>query len=140
VVTVGREGDRRLVVAIVAVYVAGLAFLVLVPRGWELNRLTVRLYILFRNDVPIAPDWVLPEHYGVILNVLLFLPLGALLAVAWAASWWRVALVCLALSVTIEVVQARWLERDGGWPDVVANTVGALVGVVTISMARRDRR
>lgn len=136
----GREGDRRFVVAIAAVYVAGLALLVLVPRGWELNRLTVHLYVLFRNDVPLAPDWVLPEHYGVLLNVLLFLPLGALLAVAWATPWWRVALVCLTLSVTIEVVQARWLERDGGWPDVVANTAGGLLGVVAINLARRDRR
>ena len=136
----GREVDRRFSAALVVAYVAGLVVLVSRPWGWELNRLTVRLYVFFRNDVPLAPDWVRPEHYGVLLNVLLFVPLGLLLAAATGRSWWLVTLVCLLGSVAIELTQARWLERDGDWTDVVANTLGGLVGALAISLLRRVPR
>lgn len=131
--------DRRYVVALLAVYLTGVVVLVTRPWGWELNRLTVRLYVLFRYEWPIAPLWVLPEHYGVLLNVLLFVPFGVLLALATRRAWWWVTLVALAASSAIELVQWRWLERDGSWTDVAANTLGALVGAVVVSLARRGR-
>ena len=42
--------------AVGAAYVVVLAVLVTGPWGWELNRFTVWLYVLFRTDVPIAPS------------------------------------------------------------------------------------
>ena len=65
--------------ALGAAYVLLLVLVVTGPWGWTLNRLTVRLYTFFRYDVPLAPDWALPEHYGYLLNVVLFVPLGVLL-------------------------------------------------------------
>lgn len=132
--------NRRFVVALMAVYAALLAVLVTGPWGWELNRLTVRLYVIFRYDWPIAPDWMLPEHYGIALNVLLFVPVGLLLAAAtrWALLW--VTLAALVGSGLIELAQWRWLERDGSWGDVAANTVGALLGAVVVSRSTRVRR
>ncbi len=132
--------DRRYVVALLAVYAVGLVVLVTSPWGWGLNRLTVRLYVLFRYDWPIAPLWVLPEDYGVLLNVVLFVPLGVLLPLATGRAWWWVVLVALAASSAVELVQWRWLEREGSWGDVAANTLGALVGAVVVTLLRRPRR
>ncbi len=54
-------------------------------------------------------------------------------------SWWWVALVALAGSSVVELVQWRWLERDGSWGDVVANTVGALVGALAVTLRCASR-
>ncbi len=130
--------DRRVGYVLGAAYLVALVVLVTGPWGWELNRFTVRLYVLLRSDVPVAPGTALPEHYGFLLNVVLFVPLGALLAFATGRPWWWVALVACAASAVVELAQWRWLERQGSWGDVVANTVGALVGCALI-LVWRDR-
>ena len=123
----------------VAAYLLGLLVLVASPWGWELNRLTVALYVHLRSDWPIAPHWVLPEHYGVLLNVVLFVPLGALAVLATARPWWWVTAGSALASVAIELVQWRWLARDGSSGDVIANTLGALVGALVVTLRGRLR-
>ena len=129
----GWTRDRRIVAALGAAYVLALVLLVTGPWGWALNRLPVRLYTLFRDDWPVAPDWALPEHYGYLLNVVLFVPLGALLVVATRRPWWWVTGAGVLASAAVEVVQWLWLPRDGDWGDVAANGLGALVGAVVAS-------
>lgn len=129
--------DRRVLAGLAAAYVVALAVLVGGPWGWALNRLTVRLYVLFRYDVPIAPGWALPEHYGVLLNVVLFVPVGALLVVVLGRRWWWATLAAAALSGAIELVQLVFLAREASWGDVVANTAGALVGALVSDLLRR---
>ncbi len=129
--------DRRVLAALGVVYVVALAVLVAGPWGRPLNRLTVDLYVQFRYDWPIAPDWFLPEHYGILLNVLLFVPLGALLVLVARLPWW-VAMAAAALaSGLIETAQWLWLAREGGGNDVVANTLGAGLGAVVVSLRGR---
>lgn len=132
--------DRRLLAALVVAYVVALGVLLAGPWGWQLNRLTVRLYVFFRHDLPIAPDSVSPDDYGVLLNVLLFVPIGALLALAMRGAWWWATLVAALLSTAAELTQWQWLERQGQWQDVVANTVGALLGAWAVSRLGRARR
>lgn len=136
----GWSGGRRVLVALALVYLAGLAVLVAGPWGWALNRLTVACYVQLRYDWPIAPDWVLPEHYGVLLNVLLFVPLGALLVLLTARAGWiailTAVLVAAAGSTAIEVVQGVFLVREATWQDVAANTVGAAIGALAVSPLR----
>lgn len=127
-----------LVVASV-VYAAGLGVLVAGPWGRDLNDLTVRCYTFFRYDWPIAPLWVVPEHYGVLLNVLLFVPVGALLAALMGGRWWAAVLVAGLCSAAIEAVQSRWLERIGSVDDLVANTLGAALGALALTLRRRRR-
>lgn len=119
----------------------GLVLLVLVTGswGWELNRLTVACYVQFRYDWPIAPDWVGPEHYGVLLNVVLFVPLGALTVLATGLPWWVVAAGATLGSVAVELVQWRWLTRDGSSSDVIANALGAFVGALAVTLRGRIR-
>lgn len=115
---------------LLAAYLAGVVVLTVGPWGTALNRLVVRLYTFFRYDVPLAPEWALPEHYGVLLNVVLLVPLGTALVVLARWPWWRVTLAAAAASTTVEVVQAVWLARVGTWVDVAANTAGALLGAL----------
>lgn len=130
---------RGVLAAGVAIYLLGLLVLVMSPWGWELNRLTVALYVQLRYDWPIAPGWVSPEHYGVLLNVVLFVPLGALAVLVTGRPWWWVAAGAALGSLAIELVQWRWLERDGASEDVVANTLGAVIGALAVTLRGRTR-
>lgn len=134
--------DRRVLLALAVAYLVAAVVLVMAPWGWELNRLTVAIYSALRFDVPIAPAWMGPEHFGVLLNVLLFVPAGALLVALTPWRWWGAVAAAALASGAIELVQARWLERIGEWSDVVANTLGAAIGalVVTLLSRRRSRR
>ena len=120
-----------------AAYVAGVVVLVTRPWGWELNRLTVHLWAFFRFDLPVVPGRIGPEHYGVLLNLLLFVPFGVLGRLVARRTWWVVVAALVASSV-IELSQWRWLERDGSWADVVANTCGSLVGAVVVRLWSPD--
>ena len=80
-------------------------------------------------------------------NVVLFVPLGAAgaLLVRRHAAWVVIALG--ALSLAIEVLQARLPGRTPSYRDVVANSVGALAGALLVlllgalwSLLRRSRR
>ena len=130
---------RGVLTAVVAAYLVGLLVLVASPWGWELNRLTVALYVRLRNEWSIAPDWVSPEHFGVLLNVVLFVPLGALAVLVTGRPWWWVTAAAALASVAIELAQGRWLPRDGSSGDVIANTVGALVGALAVTLRGRTR-
>jgi len=133
------SGERRVLVALALGYVVALVVLVGGPWGWALNRFTVACYVWFRYDWPIAPDWVLPEHYGVLLNVVLFVPLGALFVLLTRRPWWLATALAAAGSLTIETVQWLWLDRQGTWADVVANTLGAAIGALVVSLVGRRR-
>lgn len=127
------RGAHPLVLVVAVVYAVALGLLVFGPWGWGLNRVTVRLYVLFRFDWPVAPPWVSPDDYGVILNVLLFVPLGACLAILTGRAWSATVLAALC-SGAIEAAQWLWLDREASWSDVGANTVGALLGALAISL------
>jgi len=131
--------DHRMLVVASVAYAVGLGVLVAGPWGQDLNDLTVRCYTFFRYDWPIAPLWVVPEHYGVLLNVLLFVPVGALLVALLGWPWWGAVLAAGLCSAAIEVVQSRWLERIGSVEDLVAHTVGAALGALALTLRRRRR-
>ena len=132
--------DHRMLVVTSVAYAVGLGVLVAGPWGEDLNDLTVRCYTFFRYDWPIGPLWVVPAHYGVLLNVLLFVPVGALLVALLRWPWVAAVLAAGLCSAAIEVVQAQWLlERIGSVDDVVANTFGAALGALAVTLRRRHR-
>ena len=66
-------------------------------------------------------------------NVAMFIPLGVLVWLAFARPrWWVVALFGFATTVTIELVQKTMPTRYSTVSDVVANTLGAIVGVLVV--------
>lgn len=67
-----------------------------------------------------------------VANIVLFLPFGALVRLLkptlW--NWWQVALLAAASSGTIEVIQLLIPGRVTALSDVIANTLGALAGLL----------
>ena len=96
--------------------------------------------------VDLGRDRLSEEDTEGLANVALFVPLGAAgaLLLRRHAAWVVIALG--ALSLAIEVLQAR-LGRTPSYRDVVANSVGALAGALLVlllaalwSLLRRSRR
>ncbi|WP_427133174.1 VanZ family protein [Pseudarthrobacter sp. S9] len=87
------------------------------------------------------PDWVDYGRVEVASNVLLFVPLGAL--VAWILGmryWWVGTAAGIVLSGLIELAQLLFLPaRFPSLADVAANSLGAMLGglLALLLMARR---
>lgn len=85
-----------------------------------------------------APGWVTPTSVEFVTNVLLFVPLsfiGSTFRPDW--RWGRWLLTGLAGTLLIEVVQMLFLPgRSAAVIDVVANTLGALVGFGLVLLLR----
>lgn len=77
-----------------------------------------------------APLWFDYTFVEVTANVVLFVPLGALIAaVMWPSLWWTSGVLGLALSLVIEFGQYVLLpHRFASAGDLAANTLGALCG------------
>ena len=102
-----------------------------------------------RGTLASVLDWLhargVPQavNYGVIefgANIVLFIPLGLLLG-HWLSSRWVALIAAVGTSVVIEAGQ--WLllpERVPSWTDVLANSCGALLGLLLWSLFSRHRR
>lgn len=74
-------------------------------------------------------------------NVCLFVPMGVLAALLLPARrWWLAALIGLPTSAAIEAVQFLALsQRDASLRDIMANTLGALIGATAVGLFRIRR-
>lgn len=90
---------------------------------------------LYRHGLPRLVDYTFVETAA---NVVMFLPLGALIAsVALPRLWWVSGVLGLALSLSVEFVQAEFLpQRLASASDLMANTSGALLGGAIVAVAR----
>ena len=72
------------------------------------------------------------QAFDLLGNVAFYVPLGILLAVSLRhCRWYAVLAAAPALSAALELAQHLWLPGRHGTPrDVVANTVGAALGVL----------
>ncbi|PPF63062.1 VanZ family protein [Clavibacter michiganensis] len=93
------------------------------------------------------PEWVTYSVVESASNVVMFVPLGALIALlAWPSLWWISGVLGFFASLTIELSQALLLpQRFASAGDVAANTAGALLGGAAICILRyvqlgRERR
>lgn len=112
-------------------------------RGYEssINKL---LAVLHRNGVP---EWFGYTKLEFSANIVMFIPIGFLVALAlpWKA-WWLTIPVLPALSGVIEFTQGALLsERVSSVMDIVANTIGGYVGLAAAMLLQslihaRDRR
>ncbi|WZH39013.1 MAG: VanZ family protein [Microbacterium enclense] len=83
--------------------------------------------------------WITFDVVEFTANVAMFLPLG-LLAIAWGGRWWHGVLMGALVSATIETVQLLFLPtRVADVRDVVANTLGAVIGVAIAGAVSRRR-
>jgi glycopeptide antibiotics resistance protein len=139
--TVAATGTRtrRLQIALFAVYLVLLAWLVL----WRLEIPYVGATARVVKLVPFvaAPGFGASQPGEVLANVLIFIPFGlylGLLAPRW--PWWCAAAVIAGVSVGFEVTQFVLAVGSSDITDVIANTAGGIVGLGLFALARRALR
>lgn len=72
-----------------------------------------------------------------IMNVVVFIPVGMLLGIAFKQmTWWKALLIGCNISVTIESLQFFLMRGYSEVDDVMHNTVGCLIGFGIISILR----
>jgi len=64
-----------------------------------------------------------------IMNVIVFIPVGLLLGIAFRSiTWWKVLLIVCSISIAIEALQFCFMKGFSEVDDVMHNTVGCLIG------------
>lgn len=120
--------------ALLAMYIGVITVFTLGPTPWR-TRPTLTDHDVLSPSTWLDPDtWVRVGSPEFIANILLFLPLGLLMRLAVPrVTWLAPAVFSAGLSVAIEVLQMA-TPRVSDPRDIVANTAGALLGVVLASV------
>jgi len=72
-----------------------------------------------------------------IMNVVVFIPVGILLCVAFKQmTWWKALLIGCSISITIEALQFWFMKGFSEVDDVMHNTVGCLIGRCMVKGSR----
>lgn len=117
---------RALALAVLGIGLLAGGVLVLMPNGWLVNRANVFLWIHVTAPFALQDD-ISPERFAELMNVLLFIPVFAALAVL--RPTWRWALAAVGLSGAIELYQLLLGSREAELGDVLTNSIGGAIGV-----------
>jgi len=145
-----RDGSWRVVVRVaLAVYLAVLVGLVFFPLPspeshlselyaqidpWPVGWVNLMPFDTILQSIRLGPDW--PQFWILLGNVAAFVPLGVFVGCFWPerASWRRAFAICLAATVSIELVQLGvslllgYPYRVADIDDVIVNVFGGLLG------------
>ncbi len=119
-------------------YLVALALIVWLP-GQDAEAVTG----IVATTARMLESWGIPFEIGYPVleftaNIALFVPFGVLVTLAWPAlPSWAVIVAGAATSVLIEIVQIALPTRFPTVSDVVANTLGAAIGVAVVWIGRR---
>lgn len=126
-------------------YLALVGWVTLSPQSTiEQGSLLWRLAALL-DRIPGA-DWFTFSRLEFLANVTMFVPVGLFFVLLLGRSrWWLSILLGVAMTVGIELAQQSIAGRVSDPRDVVANSLGAVIGtllalLLTASKARRIRR
>lgn len=134
---VGSRRRRALLVAASCVYAAAVWWMTLRPSIYDERTGGILRGVLHALAGWPGTAWVTFDLLEFAANVIMFLPLGVLF-VAWRRPWWQGVLAGVGISSSIETVQLLFLPtRVADVRDVVANTLGAAIGVVVASLISR---
>lgn len=93
------------------------------------------------HSITAAVPWLTYSVIEFSANVVLFVPLGAILSLALPSRRKWVVPIALAVTILIEVGQALLLtQRTPSVRDVIANTLGAAIGLLAVVVIERIRR
>ena len=132
---------RRAVPAIlIPVYLAAVAWITLTPApGDPAGNPLLREVLRTLSAVP-GLGWVDYDVAEFSANVLLFVPMGALFVLLLGAwRWWLAVAIGVAATLIIEFVQLFLPARVSDPRDLLANTLGTVLGVALVALARRRR-
>jgi len=72
-----------------------------------------------------------------IMNVIVFIPIGLLLGIAFKqTTWWKALLIGCSISITIEALQFWFMRGFSELDDVMHNMVGCLIGWCMVKGSR----
>ena len=67
------------------------------------------------------------------MNVVVFVPVGLLLGIAFKQmTWWKALLIGCSISITIEALQFWFMKGFSEEDDVMHNTVGCILGYMMV--------
>lgn len=129
---------RRVPLILWVAYLLAGAFVVLQPEPEVAVRAVVKVQGVLQ-DVGLSDRWTTFRRVEVLLNVALFAPITFLGRLALPRSTWSQWVAWSFIgSFAVEAAQELFLvSRTAEYSDVVANTLGALVGVVAASLVLR---
>ena len=123
---------RRILAIALVVYLAFVGFVTLNPAPPDPAR----------NELLLAVLRVIPISYEAVeftANVGMFVPIGVLVATL-SRHWWIGFVVGIALTCGIEFTQLFMPARFPSVSDLVANSLGALIGAVAVALFRSRLR
>jgi glycopeptide antibiotics resistance protein len=134
--------ERTLLVVLFVVYLVLLVWIIL----WKLEIPWVGKAALLPRPIKLVPylpsgDAGASTPGEVAANIALFVPFGiylGLLAPSW--RWWQLTAVFVGASVLLETVQHLLSTGSFDTSDVIDNTVGGVVGLGLLALARRRLR
>lgn len=129
--------SRTLASVSLIAYTAFLALVLLSPTSGEQSAAAWHLATL-AQDLGVSPLRATQERAELVANVLLLMPLSTLGSLVWPRSTWRDwAAWSFVFAGSVELVQGLLLPgRTASMADVVANTLGGLLGALTVTVLR----
>jgi glycopeptide antibiotics resistance protein len=114
-------------------YLAIVFLIVFSPSGGETQGTGLVAWVVARIDELHTAHESAYVVLEILANVAMFVPFGVLVWLAFTRPrWWLVVLFGFATTVTIELVQTTMPTRYSTVSDVIANTLGAFIGVFLV--------
>jgi glycopeptide antibiotics resistance protein len=133
ITTTRRTGIRFLVTGLVA---AVITILTLAPPSIAAPARRAFMQVAVAVAEPVV-RWIPAGDSEKVLNPLLFVPLGATIALLLSRRLWPIAILAgFALSASVEYAQASIPGRVPDPADVLWNTVGGAIGVLLVTVPR----
>ena len=133
ITTTRRSGIRFLVAGLVA---AVITILTLAPPSIAAPARRAFMQVAVAVAEPVV-RWIPAGDSEQVLNTLLFVPLGATIALLLSRRLWPIAILAgFALSASVEYAQASIPGRVPDPADVLWNTVGGAIGVLLVTVPR----
>ncbi len=132
---------RRVLPAVTILYLVAVAWITLnpFPPDPHRNRLLEALLAGFASVPALA--WIDYDVAEFTANILLFVPMGLLLTLLLGRwRWWLALSLGIAATLLIEFVQLFLPARVSDARDLIANTLGTLIGIAVAAVLRRARR
>lgn len=132
---------RPLLTIATGVWLAVIGVITMTPSPEPPNKVGfIRALIAWIGSTPVT-GWFTYDVAEFTANVLMFVPLGALLTgLLGRRRWWWAGLLCLALSCCIEGIQALWLpSRVADVNDLISNGSGGFIGAALVLLGARLR-
>ncbi|WP_181905682.1 VanZ family protein [Microbacterium bovistercoris] len=127
---------EALLAASACIYAIVLALIAFWPQHVD-SAVPSRFWRMLETTIP----FITYERVEFGANILLFVPLGILLALLLPARRWLAVPSAALVSAVIETVQGVFISgRTASILDVVANVIGASIGLAIVAIAYRARR